>query len=100
MTMRQLFVVIRTRGPAWQDSRPLEGQADWAAHASFMDGLVHEGFVLLGGPLEDTPDVVLVIRANTHDEVHSRLAEDPWTEKDLLRTTRIAPWTLRLGSLE
>ena len=56
--------------------------------------------MILGGPLEDTSGVLLVIRAETPDEVRSRLAEDPWTGKDLLRITRVAPWTLRLGSLE
>ena len=97
--MRQLFVVIRTRGPAWQDGRLLESQADWGGHASFMNGLAKEGFVVLGGPLEGTADVLLVVRAATADEVRSRLAEDPWTRNDLLRITRVAPWTLRLGSL-
>jgi uncharacterized protein YciI len=97
--MRQLFAVIRTRGPAWQDGRPLESQANWAGHASFMNGLAKEGFVVLGGPLEGTADVLLVVRAATPDEARSRLAEDPWTRKDLLRITRVAPWTLRLGSL-
>jgi uncharacterized protein YciI len=97
--MRRLFAVIRTRGPAWQEGRPLEGQADWAGHASFMNALAKEGFVILGGPLDDSPDVLLVVRAATADEARSRLAEDPWTHRDLLRIGRIAPWTLRLGSL-
>ncbi|HUG36518.1 MAG TPA: hypothetical protein VML54_06180 [Candidatus Limnocylindrales bacterium] len=98
--MPQLFVVIRTRGPAWQDSEPLEGQTDWAPHALFMNSLAKEGFVILGGPLEGTSDVLLVIRAKTPDDIRSRLADDPWAGKDLLRITRITPWTLRLGSLE
>ena len=98
--MQQLFAVIRTRGPAWQDSRSLESQADWIPHASFMNSLAKDGFVILGGPLEGTSDVLLVVRANTPDEVRSRLADDPWTSKDLLRVTRVASWTLRLGSLE
>ena len=98
--MQKLFVVIRTRGPAWQDSRPLESQVDWAPHASFMNALAKEGFVILGGPLEGTSDVLLVVRATAPEEVRSRLAEDPWVGLDLLRITRIAPWTLRLGSLE
>jgi len=41
--MKKLFAVIRTRGPAWQESRPLEGQADWGPHASFMNGLATSG---------------------------------------------------------
>jgi uncharacterized protein YciI len=98
--MRQLFVVIRTRGPAWQDSQPMESQADWAPHASFMNSLAKEGFVILGGPLGGTSDVLLVTRAKSSAEVRSRLEEDPWAAKDLLRITRVAPWTLRLGSLE
>src|SRR5256884_8687913 len=47
-----------------------------------------------------SPDVLLVIGTKTPDEVRARLAEDPWASKDLLRITRVATWTLRLGSLE
>ena len=94
-----LFVTIRTRGPAWDRALPLEGQADWPAHASFMNTLASQGFVILGGPLEGTPDVLLVVSATTPDEVRARLAEDPWAVADLLRVSRVAPWTLRLGSL-
>jgi uncharacterized protein YciI len=100
LSNQQLFAVIRTRGPAWQDSRPLESQADWAGHASFMNSLAKEEFVVLGGPLEGTTDTLLVIRAKSADEVRSRLAADPWEHTDLLRITRVAPWTLRLGSLD
>jgi uncharacterized protein YciI len=98
-SMPQLFAVIRTRAPAWQPSRPLEGQAEWAAHAAFMNGLVRDGAVMLGGPLEESPDVLLVMRAETAEEARARLAADPWTDQDLLRVSRVSPWTLRLGSL-
>ena len=97
--MPQLFAVVRTRGPAWQEARPLEGQADWAGHASFMNSLENEGFVILGGPLEGTSDTLLVVSAKSPDEVRSRLAKDPWEAVGLLRVSRVAPWTLRLGSL-
>ena len=98
--MRQLFAVIRTRGPAWQDSKPMESQADWVSHASFMNSLSEEGFVILGGPLEGTAAVMLVVRAESPDEVRSRLRDDPWTAKNLLQIKRITPWMLRLGSLD
>jgi len=97
--MAPLHAVIRTRGPAWQDGRPLEGQPEWGAHAAFMNALSAEGFVVLGGPLEGTSDVLLVIRADSPEEIHARLAGDPWSRLGLLRVTRVAPWTLRLGSL-
>lgn len=97
--MKRLYAITRTRGPAWDNSRPLEGQKEWQSHAEFMDTLHAEGFVLLGGPLEGTPNVLLIIRAEGAEEINSRLAEDCWTRSDLLRTVEIAPWTLRLGSL-
>jgi hypothetical protein len=99
MTRDTLFAVTRTRGPAWDDARPLEQQDEWDAHASFMNALVREGFVVLGGPLEGTSDVLLIVRAGTADEVVNRLSEDPWTAPDLLRVSKVTPWTLRLGAL-
>ena len=64
-----------------------------------MDALADERFVLVGGPLEGTPDTLLVVRARTREEIAARLAMDPWTASGLLVVTRVDPWTLRLGSL-
>lgn len=94
-----LFVVTRTRGTAWNSGLTLEGQADWEGHRQFMNRLEADGFVRLGGLLEGTPDVLLVIRAKGLEEIEERLAADPWTELKLLRTTEMRLWTLRLGSL-
>jgi hypothetical protein len=65
-----------------------------------MNGLKAEGFVVLGGPLEGTSEVLLIVGAEDEPEIRSRLAADPWSGNDLLRVVRTAPWTLRLGSLE
>jgi uncharacterized protein YciI len=89
------FVVVRRSGPQWDPSRPMEQQSDWPAHASFMDGLVAAGFVVLGGPLADEQRVVLAIEAQTEDAVRATLARDPWSETHL-RIDTIEPWTIRL----
>lgn len=91
------FVVLRRSGPGWDSSRPLEEQSDWAAHASFMDGLVDTGFVILGGPLADEQRVVLVVEAKTEDDIRSTLALDPWNETHLVIDT-IDRWTIRLDA--
>ena len=65
----QLFAVIRTRGAAWNAALRLEDQPEWDAHASFMNGLQREGFIVLGGPLEETPDVLLIVRASGSDDM-------------------------------
>ena len=95
----RIFVVIRARGPRWNDSQPLEGQEDWRLHADYMNALVAGGFMLLGGPLAATRDVLLIVRAENEAEVEARLAADCWTVKNLLVTRQITPWKLRLGSL-
>jgi hypothetical protein len=97
--MERVFVVVRSRGPAWDDSKSLEGQKDWAAHAAFMDALFDQRFAALVGPLEGTRDALLVLRAASASEIVDRLASDPWTAEGLLVTTQISPWQLRLGSL-
>ncbi len=97
--MKQLFAVILRHGPDWQDPLPLEAQPGWSAHASFMDALVDDGFVVLGGPMQGTGEVLLVIRAGSEQEVAARLAADPWHVSGLLGVERILPWTIRLGSI-
>jgi uncharacterized protein YciI len=77
----------------------MEEQDEWHSHAVFMTALHRDGFVLLGGPLEGTPDVLLIARANDADEIRSRLSDDSWTRNGLLQIKRIVPWTLRLGTL-
>jgi uncharacterized protein YciI len=97
--MAKVFAVTRKRGPRWDASRGLEAQESWTTHAAFMNGLQSEGFVVLGGPLEGTNEVLLIIRAEDEAEIRSRLAADPWTTNGLLDIARIAPWTIRLGKI-
>jgi len=99
MADRRVFAVINTRGPNWNDDKPMEEQGDWRAHADFMNGLLAEGFVLLGGPLTGTRDVLLIVHAKDEAEIETRLAEDVWVVKGLLSRRQINPWWLRLGAL-
>jgi hypothetical protein len=98
--MPRLFAVLRTRGPAWDPTRPMEAQQDWEPHAAFITALHDQGCVLLVGPLEDAPHALLIVRADSADEVAHRLADDPWSASGHLKTTLLAPWTLRLGAID
>jgi uncharacterized protein YciI len=99
MAEKKVFAVINSRGPNWNDDKPMEEQGEWRAHADFMNALVAEGFMLLGGPLVGTRDVLLIVRATDEAEIEARLDQDIWVAKGLLRRGRINPWWLRLGSL-
>jgi uncharacterized protein YciI len=95
--MTTFLVVLRRSGPDYDLSRPLEEQSDWRAHAAFMDELVDQGFIVLGGPLADEERVVHVVEAESEEGVRTTLARDPWSETHL-RVETIDPWTLRLDA--
>ena len=73
-------------------------QVAWPEHAAFMNKLVEEGFVVLGGPLGDGERVLLVIRADSEAAIHRRIAADPWTPLRLLPIVRVEPWQVLLGA--
>lgn len=89
------LVTLRQSGPEWKTSLPLEDQSDWPAHATFMDGLVDAGFIVLGGPLADGDRVVHVVEAESEDAIRGTLARDPWSETHL-RIDSIDRWVIRL----
>jgi uncharacterized protein YciI len=95
--MATFLVLVRRTGPEWDRSRPMEEQSDWDAHAEFMDRLVADGFIVLGGPLADEERVAHVIEADSEQAVRATLARDPWSETHLVIDS-IEPWTLRLDS--
>src|SRR5258708_15525067 len=60
-----LLVVEHRSGPKWDPSRTLEQQSGWPAHAAFMDELVKQGVIVLGGPLADEHHALLEDRKST-----------------------------------
>ena len=110
------FVVISQQGPSWDPSRPMRDQQLWTEHVTFINGLVDEGFLLLGGPLADRsrPDddfspvsepvgddrlyrTMVVVQAPGSGEAAGRLAEDPWIRAGVLVRTSIDRWEVLVG---
>jgi hypothetical protein len=86
--MTQYFAVLRGPGPRWDASRPRREREGWAAQAEFMNGLSEAGFVVLGGPLDETR-ALLIIDATAEDEIAHRLVADPWKgDGDLVHPVR------------
>ena len=90
------FVVVQEHGPAWDDARGIREQVGWAEHAAFMDALVDEGFILLGGPLAHGKRALLVVEAADEAAVRARFDADPWTPAQMLETGMLEPWTIWL----
>jgi uncharacterized protein YciI len=91
------LVVLRRAGPEWDRSKPMEEQSGWDEHASFMDGLVDDGFLVLGGPLADEARVAHAVEAESEEAVRATLARDPWSGTHLV-VDSIEPWTIRLDA--
>jgi uncharacterized protein YciI len=90
------FALILEHGPGWDPSRPIRKQDQWDEHAAFMDGLVDDGFLVVGGPLGNGDRTLHLIEASGESEIRSRLAKDPWAVADMLRVGSIEPWALWL----
>lgn len=92
-----LFAVRLERGGPWDWSRGLRDQDGFDEHARIMDGLVEEGYIVLGGPLEEGRDVLLAISAPSAEAIRERLeAEDNWHQNGMLTIKSIEEWTILL----
>jgi hypothetical protein len=93
--LRHLFVVYQQHGGPWDWSKGLREQQLWDEHAQFMDALVDDGFVVLGGPLDER-DVLLIVEGRSEAAVRERFATDPWIENGMLTITAVRAWTVLL----
>lgn len=91
-----IFALSMISGPNYDDARDRREQDAWDDHAAFMDTLVDGGFVILGGPIGDGRQVLLVVEADDEADVRARLNEDPWAPMGILRIGRIEPWRIWL----
>jgi len=90
------FAVTLGHGPRWDASRQIRDQRGWAEHARFMDGLVADGFIVVGGPLGDGQQTLHAVDAVDELEIRARLSADPWARAGLLVVAAIEPWALWL----
>ena len=93
------YVVRLRRGGPWDWSRDMRQQDGFTEHAEFMDGLVEQGFVLLGGPLEGDRETLQIVEAESEEEIRRRFAEDPWAAKGMLTPVAIERWTVLLDGI-
>jgi len=92
--MGSTFIVMSAAGPIRDHARGTRDQPYWDEHAAFIDTLVEEGFIMLGGPLPDEGGAVLVVHANSEAEVRDRLGSDPWYVHRVLTLQSVRRWEI------
>ena len=96
MVSAVFFAVRLERGGPWDWSRDLREQDGWDEHAQFVDSLVDEGFIVLGGPLAGDREILHAVCARSAEEVRERLAQDNWHQNGMLAIKSLEPWTILL----
>ena len=94
-----LFLVESSRGSRRDMSKSTREQDLWDDHAAFIDALVDDGFIALGGPFPDEGGAVLVVRAENEAEVRNRLESDPWYVNGILKLVAIHRWEIFIDQL-
>jgi hypothetical protein len=92
--MENTFVVISSAGPNRDRSKGTREQPFWDEHAAFIDRLVAEGFILMGGPLVDDGGSLLIVNAEDENEVREKLKNDPWRDQGILKLESIKRWQI------
>jgi uncharacterized protein YciI len=92
--MKNTFVVISSAGPTRDPSKSTREQPLWDKHAAFIDQLVADDFILMGGPFVDEGGSMLVVNANDEVEVREKLKNDPWMKHGVLKLESVKRWQI------
>ena len=92
--MKNVFLAISSSGPNRDFSKGTREQPFWDEHAKFIDQLVDEGFISMGGPLEDEGGALLILNAQDESEVREKLENDPWTRHGILKLESVKRWQI------
>ncbi len=92
--MKNNFVVISSAGPNRDFSKDTREQPFWGEHAAFIDQLVDDGFILMGGPLVDEGGSLLIVNAEDENEVREKLKNDPWMQHGILKLESVKRWQI------
>jgi uncharacterized protein YciI len=92
--MNNTFVAISLAGPNRDFSKGTREQPFWDEHAKFIDQLVDDGFILMGGPLVDGGGALLIVKADDENEVREKLKDDPWAERGILKLESVKRWEI------
>jgi hypothetical protein len=89
-------VTLRQTGPEYDPALPLEEQSRIEEHVVFMNQLLDDGHIVLGGILPNLR-VAHAMEAESEEEVRELWSHDPWYGSHLILES-VEPWDIRLDS--
>lgn len=91
--MKNTYLALSKAGAKRDLSKGSREQQFWDDHATFIDGLVDAGFIMMGGPFDDG-GAMLIVRADDEAEVRATLGNDPWYAQDILVLETVKQWDI------
>ena len=92
--MKNTFVVISSAGRNRDLSKGTREQPLWDEHAAFIDELVANGVIFMGGPLVDEGGSLLMFKAKDENEVRKTMKDDPWIQHGILKLESVKRWQI------
>jgi uncharacterized protein YciI len=96
--MKNTFLAISSAGPNADPLKSTREQPFWDEHAAFIDKLVDDGFILMGGPLVDERGMpqgaLLIVNVEDENEVREKLKNDPWATHGILKLESVKRWEI------
>ncbi len=96
--MKNTFVILWVPGPAWIEGKTVREQPYWAQHADFMDSLFAKGMVVLGGPFADATGSLVVVEAESEQEMVDLFARDPFVVHNIFALSFHKQWQIFLDA--
>ncbi|MBO9604216.1 MAG: hypothetical protein J7496_17090 [Novosphingobium sp.] len=95
--MSQFFAVTVRRGPAFDQSKQSREQDGFEPHSAHWRQLEAEGFVAMAGLMQDSMEVLFIIRAESKDEVREKIGGDVWQDTGHAQIARLEPIDIRFN---
>jgi uncharacterized protein YciI len=96
--MTTYYAAFLRPGTGWDRNKPVREQPFWDDHARYMDDLFETGVIILGGPFADRTGSLVIVAADSAEQVREMYRHDPWTEHDVLVVADVKEWTIFLDA--
>lgn len=97
--MRRRRVIVRfSAGPVWGDGPP-QAQPGWDAHEAFIDELVAQGTVVMGGPYSDYGGSMVLLEGIDVEAARRLVDRDPFVRNGVFVLEDVREWTVYVDTL-
>ena len=96
--LKKTFVIFFTPGTAWIAGKTSREQPYWTEHAAFMDALLEDGIVIMGGPFADYSSIMVIFAASDEGEARDLFKRDPFVVQRIFHLISVHEWLVFLDA--